>query len=260
MDGSVDHAVGVILHKKVETILFEFDEHRHAIARGRRIRLQDAASLIRPQMLSASRRASAPQPLLVGERIAARLPAVATSIASVKVRWDTQVDLCRKVGIAVLGFVFTTPAMSPPKLTTKPGTQQPQGGPRYRQSRNEVERPAYACFKISGRCQARRSRCGYTKRLPCGPWSWDITVPESDRPAGHRRSGIRGFFGMLTFLGVMTFLSDNRQAISALESSLWGAGLLQWAFAVVVLRVPAAGIRFLKGAGEVVKSILDCAH
>jgi concentrative nucleoside transporter, CNT family len=92
-------------------------------------------------------------------------------------------------------------------------------------------------------------------RLPIGPWSWDITVPESvDLPDIADR--IRGFFGMLAILGVAAFLSDNRQAISR-RVVLWGLAL-QWGFAILVLRVPA-GIQFLKDAGEVVKSILDCA-
>jgi concentrative nucleoside transporter, CNT family len=92
-------------------------------------------------------------------------------------------------------------------------------------------------------------------RLPIGPWSWDITVPESvDLPDIADR--IRGFFGMLAILGVAAFLSDNRQAISR-RVVLWGLAL-QWGFALLVLRVPA-GIQFLKDAGEVVKSILDCA-
>jgi concentrative nucleoside transporter, CNT family len=92
-------------------------------------------------------------------------------------------------------------------------------------------------------------------RLPIGPWSWDITVPESvDLPDIADR--IRGFFGMLAILGVAAFLSDNRQAISR-RVVLWGLAL-QWGFALLVLRVPA-GIRFLEAAGKIVKSILDCA-
>ncbi len=41
-------------------------------------------------------------------------------------------------------------------------------------------------------------------RLPLGPWSWEITVPESiDLPDIADR--IRGFFGMLVILGVAAY-------------------------------------------------------
>ena len=66
-------------------------------------------------------------------------------------------------------------------------------------------------------------------RFPLGPWSWDVTVPESiDLPDIADR--IRGFFGMLLILGVAAFLSDNRAAISR-RVVLWGLAL-QWGFAV----------------------------
>ena len=92
-------------------------------------------------------------------------------------------------------------------------------------------------------------------RLPIGPWSWDITVPESvDLPDIADR--VRGFFGMLAILGVAAFLSDNREAISR-RVVLWGLAL-QWGFALLVLRVPA-GIDVLEHAGKGVEKILDCA-
>ena len=88
-----------------------------------------------------------------------------------------------------------------------------------------------------------------------GPWSGEFSVPESidlfdiaDR--------IRGVFGMLAILGVAIFLSDNRRAISG-RVVFWGL-VLQWVFALLVLRLPA-GVEVLKQAGEGVKSILDCA-
>jgi hypothetical protein len=72
-------------------------------------------------------------------------------------------------------------------------------------------------------------------RFPIGPWSWDITVPESvDLPDIADR--VRGFFGMLLILGVAVFLSDHRAAISK-RVVLWGLAL-QWGFALLVLRVP----------------------
>ena len=92
-------------------------------------------------------------------------------------------------------------------------------------------------------------------RFPIGPWSWDVTVPESvDLPDIADR--VRGFFGMLVILGVAVFLSDNRQAISR-RVVFWGLAL-QWGFALLVLRVPA-GVEFLKHAGKGVETVLDCA-
>ena len=92
-------------------------------------------------------------------------------------------------------------------------------------------------------------------RFPLGPLSWDITVPESIDLADIA-DRVRGFFGMLLILAVAAFLSDNRAAISR-RVVLWGLAL-QWGFAVFVLRVPA-GIELLKRAGDIVKSVLDCA-
>ncbi len=92
-------------------------------------------------------------------------------------------------------------------------------------------------------------------QVSLGPWTWRFSAPESldlldiaDR--------IRGLFGMLAILGVAVFLSDNRRAISG-RVVFWGL-VLQWGFALLVLRVPA-GVNFLKQAGSAVESILDCA-
>ncbi len=68
MDSSVDHAVGVILHKKVGDSV-EFDEPLCTVLVNDESRLQDAASLILDAFNIAAE-PSAPQPLLV-ERIAA---------------------------------------------------------------------------------------------------------------------------------------------------------------------------------------------
>ena len=92
-------------------------------------------------------------------------------------------------------------------------------------------------------------------RFPIGPWSWDITVPESvDLPDIADR--VRGFFGMLLILGVAAYLSDHREAISR-RVVLWGLAL-QWGFALLVLRVPA-GIVVLEHAGKGVEKVLECA-
>ncbi len=60
-------------------------------------------------------------------------------------------------------------------------------------------------------------------RLPIGPWTWVFTMPESvDLPDIADR--FRGFFGMFAILGVASFLSENRAAISR-RVVLWGLAL-----------------------------------
>jgi CNT family concentrative nucleoside transporter len=91
--------------------------------------------------------------------------------------------------------------------------------------------------------------------ISLGPWSRRFSVPDSvdlldlaDR--------MRGLFGMLAILGVAVFLSDNRRAISG-RVVFWGL-VLQWVFALVVLRVPA-GVQVLNHSGKIVQSVLDSA-
>jgi CNT family concentrative nucleoside transporter len=103
---------------------------------------------------------------------------------------------------------------------------------------------------IAGPVETRR-----IYEISVGPWSRRFAVPESidlldvaDR--------VRGLFGMLFILGVAAFLSDNRKAISR-RVVFWGL-VLQWSFALLVLRVPA-GIDLLKRAGSGVESVLACA-
>jgi CNT family concentrative nucleoside transporter len=66
----------------------------------------------------------------------------------------------------------------------------------------------------------------------------------------------RGLVGIVAILGVAYVLSVDRRAISR-RVLCWGL-LLQWAFALLVLRVPA-GAQVLRGAGDAVKRVLDCA-
>jgi CNT family concentrative nucleoside transporter len=66
----------------------------------------------------------------------------------------------------------------------------------------------------------------------------------------------RGLAGIVAILGVAYVLSVDRRAISR-RVVFWGM-LLQWAFALLVLRVPA-GARVLHAAGDAVKRVLDCA-
>ncbi len=103
---------------------------------------------------------------------------------------------------------------------------------------------------IAGPVETRR-----IYQISIGSWSWQIAVPDwldlielADR--------VRGFFGMIVILAVAVFLSDNRRAISG-RVVFWGL-LLQWVFALLVLRLPA-GIELLRRSGDAVKLILDCA-
>jgi CNT family concentrative nucleoside transporter len=92
-------------------------------------------------------------------------------------------------------------------------------------------------------------------QVSIGPWTWRFSAPESLDllDLGDR---IRGLFGMFAILGVAIFLSDDRHAISG-RVVFWGL-VLQWSFALLVLRVPA-GVDILRKAGAAVESILSCA-
>ncbi|MGZ5977527.1 MAG: NupC/NupG family nucleoside CNT transporter [Isosphaeraceae bacterium] len=92
-------------------------------------------------------------------------------------------------------------------------------------------------------------------QISLGPWSTRLSLPETmdlmdlvDRA--------RGLVGMVAILGVAFFLSENPRAIS-LRVVFWGL-VLQWGFALLVLRVPA-GVRLLRRAGNAVEAMLDCA-
>src|SRR5271165_2941510 len=92
-------------------------------------------------------------------------------------------------------------------------------------------------------------------QISLGPWSTRLSLPETmdlmdlvDRA--------RGLVGMMAILGVAFFLSENPRAIS-LRVVFWGL-VLQWGFALLVLRVPA-GVLLLRRAGDAVEAMLDCA-
>jgi CNT family concentrative nucleoside transporter len=113
-----------------------------------------------------------------------------------------------------------------------------------------ADRPERAPRVVAGEVEVRR-----LYQVSLGPWTWRFSAPESldlldiaDR--------IRGGLGILAILGVAVFLSDNRRAISG-RVVFWGL-VLQWAFALLVLRVPA-GVEFLKGSGAAIEAILGCA-
>ena len=88
-----------------------------------------------------------------------------------------------------------------------------------------------------------------------GPFHTSFRVPE-DLQAWAIFDRLRGLIGIVAILGLAYAFSTNRRAISR-RVLFWGL-LLQWAFALLVLRVPA-GERVLERAGDVVKGVLDCA-
>src|SRR5271157_5803741 len=92
-------------------------------------------------------------------------------------------------------------------------------------------------------------------RISLGPWSSRLSLPET-MDLLDLADRARGLVGMLAILGVAVFLSENRRAISG-RVVFWGL-VLQWGFALLVLRVPA-GVRAVREAGAGVKSVLDCA-
>ena len=101
---------------------------------------------------------------------------------------------------------------------------------------------------------AARRRAHASTRSRSGGWTSRLSLPESldlldlaDRARGC--SGCR-------HPGVAFFLSDHRQAISG-RVVFWGL-VLQWGFALLVLRVPA-GVDLVGRAGEGVEAMLDCA-
>ncbi len=139
-------------------------------------------------------------------------------------------------GTLILGLIAALAAagLSPP--TTRPA-------PRPRATRRQVGRRADAGGQ-SGQAEVGRGTAilvgpvetREVYQVSLGRWSWRFSVPESldlldlaDR--------VRGLVGMFAILGVAVFLSENRRAISR-RVVFWGL-VLQWGFALLVLRVPA---------------------
>lgn len=104
---------------------------------------------------------------------------------------------------------------------------------------------------IRGPIEIRR---GY--EISIGGWfTFRFSTPEwldLEDVADRVRSGL----GLLAILGVAVFLSENSRAISR-RVVFWGLGL-QWAFALLALRLPA-GIRILEQAGNGVNAVLGSA-
>jgi len=80
-----------------------------------------------------------------------------------------------------------------------------------------------------------------------------VALPAADLNLAGRAQSV---VGILAILGLVTLLSSNRRAISR-RVVFWGL-VLQWAFALVVLRVPL-GRRALEEAGRVISAVLACA-
>jgi concentrative nucleoside transporter, CNT family len=89
-----------------------------------------------------------------------------------------------------------------------------------------------------------------------GPLRFNVRLP-GDLEARDLMDRGRGAVGIVAILGLAYVLSEDRRAIARRVLS-WGL-TLQWACALLVLRVPA-GERALRRAGSGVEEILDCAH
>lgn len=96
-------------------------------------------------------------------------------------------------------------------------------------------------------------RRGYELKL--GPWAFRFTAP-ADLDLHDLGDRIRGLLGMVLILTTAAYLSEARSRISR-RVVVWGL-LLQWIFAILVLRAPA-GVRLLREAGMGVEAVLNCA-
>jgi CNT family concentrative nucleoside transporter len=67
---------------------------------------------------------------------------------------------------------------------------------------------------------------------------------------------VQGLLGIVAIFAIACGLSENRRAVSR-RVVVWGL-LLQWVFALTVLRIPA-GARILREAGAAVEAVLACA-
>ncbi len=155
------------------------------------------------------------------------------------------------MGTLILGLiaVMAGPASADDQAGTKAATPAAKsvGEPAPGASDEQPGRPPRI---IVGPVETRR-----VYQVSLGPWTWRFSAPESldlldiaDR--------IRGLVGMIAILGVAVFLSDHRRAISG-RVVFWGL-VLQWGFALLVLRVPA-GVDLVGRAGKGVEAMLECA-
>src|SRR4051794_1697290 len=92
---------------------------------------------------------------------------------------------------------------------------------------------------------------GHEYLVQFGPFRWSFRIT-----SGEVYERLRGLSGIVAILGVAFALSADRRAISR-RVLLWGL-LLQWVFALLVLRVPL-GAKALRWAGGLVEGVLGCA-
>ena len=230
MDSPIDHAVGVILHKKVGDAV-RLGEPLCTLLVNDESRLQEAAALILDAYTIAAEPV-APQPLIV-ERIAAAPAGVSRhSIASMKVGSDAQADLAAnrdrraRAGRPVVGRVAAGP-------TTKPGgAGGHQGSSRPARPTAEAEGPARARASsprvVAGPCRSRR-----VYRLLDGP----VVVASS--PCRNRSICSTSPIGSAGSSGCWrSWASPSSCRITAGRSRgrvvFWGLAL-QWGFALLVL-------------------------
>ncbi len=156
-----------------------------------------------------------------------------------------------RMGMLILGLVAVTAGLALSADDQAGGRGAMPVGKSAEGSASKADtRPDREPRILAGPVEVRR-----VYQLSLGPWTWRFSAPESvdlediaDR--------VRGGLGILAILGVAVFLSDNRAAISG-RVVFWGL-VLQWGFALLVLRVPA-GVKFLGQCGSAVESILGCA-
>lgn len=108
--------------------------------------------------------------------------------------------------------------------------------------------PAWGDEPAAGRDDTRPAPAATPAPLRIGSSRTTEPVAPFDR--------FRGLVGIVAILGLAYALSTDRRAVS-LRVVFWGL-VLQWAFALLVLRVPA-GERVLRGAGSLVEEVLACA-
>lgn len=110
-----------------------------------------------------------------------------------------------------------------------------------------------ACLWAFGLGPARADDA--TAARPSRPTSFTSSTAGTSEPVPTAER-LRGLIGIAAILGLSFALSTDRRAVS-LRVVFWGL-VLQWAFALLVLRVPA-GEQVLKSAGRVVEEVLGCA-
>ncbi|MHC5541762.1 NupC/NupG family nucleoside CNT transporter, partial [Singulisphaera rosea] len=159
------------------------------------------------------------------------------------------------------------------EVPSKPGNRDPRlAAPPRIQAKDTAATPARAEPKATTKAEASpkdeehegntdsaeaTSKDGVVEewfQVNVGPWNIAIRMPK-DPQSQLTFDRVRGFVGILCVLGLAYALSEDRRAVSW-RILFWGL-FLQWAFALIVLKVPA-GEEVLAKAGDVVKEVLAC--